>query len=137
MRVVFVGLNNDFVKEFAKEFASELKINYMDFDEELNAYLILQKVSTLQTANEEFLTLEELLIKQLLDADNFIMSISNEVYLSNENYKLFENTLTLLMEKKEDDKILINIQKLLKKHCKITIKQDKIEMKKILNIVKG
>ena len=90
MRVVFVGLNNDFVKEFAKEFASELKINYMDFDEELNAYLILQKVSTLQTANEEFLTLEELLIKQLLDADNFIMSISNEIYLSNEHYKLFD-----------------------------------------------
>ena len=45
--------------------------------------------------------------------------------------------ISCLMEKKEDDKILINIQKLLKKHCKITIKQDKIEMKKILNIVKG
>lgn len=137
MRVVFVGINNNFVKEFAKEFASELEINYIDFDEKLDAYLILQKVSTLQAANEEFLTLEELLIKQLLNADNFVMSISNEIYLSNEHCKLFENAITIMLEKKEDDKILINIQKLLKKHCKFAIKQEKIEMKKILNIVKG
>ena len=124
MRVVVVGLNNDFVKKFSKDFASEIKCNYIDFDEELNTYLMLQSMSDLQTANEEFLILEELLIKHSLDTDNFIMSISNETYLSNDNYKLFENATTILLEKKEDDKTLRNIQKLLKKHCKIIIKQN-------------
>lgn len=128
MLVAIIGLDDEFAKEFAKSLASKLDVKYKDFDSELSYYFTFQKVTTLQTANEEYISSEIEFIKKLLK-ENVIISIPNDVYVSNKNYELFKDVLTIFIERKESKEVLKNIQKLIKKHCKIVIKQEKLKEK--------
>ena len=137
MNIAVVGLDNQFVIDFSKILASKLNLNYISFDDEFNKVLLNNNEASLLNLNDKLTTQENWLMKKLTQQKDIILSVSNDTFVSNENYKLFQNFVTIFIEKKETDKILKNIQKLIKKHCKITIKQEKIDINKILNIIKG
>ena len=137
MQIAVVGLDDEFVIEFSKILASKLKLEYVNFNAEFEKLLLNCDNKSLLALNNELTTKETALIRKFTQAKDVVISITNDAFISNENYKLFDNLITILIEKKETDKTLKNIEKLLKKHCKIAIKQERIDINEILNIIKG
>jgi len=66
-----------------------------------------------------------------------VISIRDDSFLSNEHYELFADSLTILIEREETDKIRNNIQNLIKKHCKMSFSQENFDFNKFLSIIRG
>lgn len=137
MKIAIVGLDDDFVIEFSNQLASALNLQHVNFNSEYDKILLTSINQSLFETNDIMEEKETILLKNLIDLDNVIISINDDAFLSNVNYKLLNNILTILIEKKENDKILNNIQKLIKKHCKLIINQENIEINSILNKIRG
>ncbi len=137
MKIAIVGLDDDFVVDFSNQLASALGLQHINFNFEYDKVLLNSINQSVFETNEILEKQETVLLKNLIELNNVLISIDDDAFLSNSNYKLLNNVLTILIEKKENDKILNNIQKLIKKHCKLTINQENIELNSILNKIRG
>ena len=135
MNIAIVGLDYDFVVYFSKSLAVKMKMKFVDFENEFEKEMLT--TDNLEILNGQAEVKEAVFLNQLAQQKNIVLSISNESFLSNRNYEVLNDFFIILIEKKEDKKILKNIQKIIKKHCKIAIKQENININEILNIIKG
>lgn len=135
MNIAIVGLDYDFVVHFSKSLAVKMKMKFVDFENEFEKVMLT--TDNLEILNGQAEVKEAVFLNQLAQQKNIVLSISNESFLSNRNYEVLNDFFIILIEKKEDNKILKNIQKIIKKHCKIAIKQENISINEILNIIKG
>lgn len=134
MKIAIVGLDDKFVIDFANQLAKLLNLKHQNFAIEFNRVLL----NFINVSSSDFLQAQEsALMQRLINEENKILSLSGDEYLSNKNYLFFKNTTTIFMERKEKNKILNNIQKLIKKHCEITIKQNKFKTNEIANKIRG
>ena len=135
MNVVIVGLDDEFCATFSKTIADFLQLEYINFETYFDDGLLFLNDYPLEDANTQFNQIEKEKLKELLNKNNIVISLNNSTFLSNQNYNLFNNHLTICVEKVEVDKILKNIQKLIKNHCKITINQEITNNKQIKNLL--
>lgn len=133
MNVIIVGIDDDFVVGFSKTVAQTLGFEYVNFDTEFEKILIQTKDEYLQSFEPVLDAKERDCILTILKAEKQVISVCNNSFLSNKNYELFKDQLTIIVEKQEKEKILKNIQKLIKKHCKICLKQEKIDLNLLKN----
>ncbi len=133
MNVVFVGVDDEYVVKLAHAVAELLDFAHVDFDLSLKKVLQRTIHTKLQNFESELCEKEQQEIQRILSVDKQVVSICNNSFLSNRNYELFEKELIICVEKKEENKLLKNIQKLIKKHSKICLKQEKIDLNQLKN----
>lgn len=88
-------------KEVSKLLGAELGFLYIDVDEVLDYELLNYQEVSLEQANEKMRLLEIKSIKRALDFKNCIITASRDLFVANDNFKLFNNA----------KKIFINLSK--------------------------
>ena len=136
MKVVIVGLDDLAVVDMSKNLASTLGFKCLNFDSEFEKVLLTSKDYPLIEIDVLLERKEKMLIEYILKFDDIVLAISNNSYLSNENYKLFKDDVTICVEKEENEKILKNLQNLIKKHCKISINQQNYDISMLIDEIK-
>ena len=133
MKVAVVGLDDEYVAEFAKNLAEVFNIQYINFDDELCEKIVMLRNTKLEQMLYVLEQTEKELLSSCLSEKNFVISVKNSTFISNANYKYFKNVLTICIEKDSNEKTFKNIQNLIKKHCKIKINQEKIDINEVKN----
>ena len=63
--------------------------------------------------------------------------MSDDMFLSNEHYKILENSLTILILDEKLGKIKKNIQNSIKKHVKFAFAKNDIKTEDVIKIIRG
>lgn len=131
--IIVVSMDNELSKQVAKHLAKELNLNYVD----LNLVYEKELLSDVKKSvfNEDASTKEKNVVAHFSKEKDIVMAIENEMFLSNKNYELCKNNLSLLIETELRNDIEQNLQKLLKYYCKLCVK-DK-DLNKIITLIKG
>lgn len=137
MNITIVGMEYEKVKNIAQAISQLLSCQCVDFSLLFEQELLVGFDCPLTLANVVMQQKEKALLKNLLKENATIIHLQDDVFLSNENYKLLKNSLTILIEFELKDKILLNIQKLLKKHTKIYIKEKNLNINKLIDAIRG
>lgn len=135
--IVIVGLDDEFVVDFAEAVALTIGFQHVNFDFEFEKELVQSKDYPLTEVDKLMKDKETKILNHLLNKDNVVLSVSNNSFLANLKNDLFNKSFTILIERKENEKLSKNIQKLIKKYCKISLKQEKINLNNLKsNILK-
>ncbi len=133
MNVAIVCLDDEFSEKLAETIASLLGFEYVRFNDSFQIGLISSCDFPIEKSLKEMCDLEKETLKTLLARQQIVISVPNDTFLSNQNHLLFKDFLTICVEIKINEKINKNIQKLIKKYSKITIKQEKIKLNQLKN----
>ena len=101
MNVVVVGLDDEFVEGFSKMIAKTLRYSYVNFDIFFEKILIQTKDEYLQEYYPVLEIKEKDSIAEILKKEKQVISICNNSFLSNKNYELFDDQLTIIIEKQQ------------------------------------
>ena len=130
--ITIVSMDNELAKHVAKQLSKKLNVEFLDAGYELEKVLL--RDAKLSVFDETTATKEKMLIALLTKQSNSVVAIENEMFLSNENYKQCKG-ITVLLEINNKEEMLENLQNLIKKHCKISTKETRVE--KIITLLKG
>lgn len=145
-------------KDLSRVLGAELNFLYVDVDDVLDFELLNQKDITLSKANDVLKQLERKSIDRVLGFKNCIITMSRDLFISNDNLKLFKDIKKVFVSLsksyfvarfKGDDKYKLEhelilfdkINKLISINCDIVVDKDiksleelKIEIMSKLNI---
>lgn len=132
--VAIVSINNSLSKTVAKKLANQLNCKFIDLEKEFEQILLLN-IRTPLFNNAILEQKEHQLIKYSAEQENVVISLNNDMFLSNGNYNLLKNLQIVLIEQDFDDKISKNLQSLIKKYANISIREKDID--KLITFLKG
>ena len=135
--ITIVGMDNDFIKMFAQKLAEEIGYKYVDANEQFDKDLLANLDYPMYLVDEILVQKENLLINNLVKKEKVIISMSDDMFLSNEHYKILENSLTILILHEKLGKIKKNIQNLIKKHVKFAFAKNDIKTEDVIKIIRG
>ena len=135
--ITIVGMDNDFIKMFAQKLAEEIGYKYVDANEQFDKDLLANLDYPMYVVDEILVQKENLLINNLVKKEKVIISMSDDMFLSNEHYKILENSLTILILDEKLGKIKKNIQNLIKKHVKFAFAKNDIKTEDVIKIIRG
>ena len=135
--ITIVGMDNDFIKMFAQKLAEEIGYKYVDANEQFDKDLLANLDYPMNLVDEILVQKENLLINNLVKKEKVIISMSDDMFLSNEHYKILENSLTILILDEKLGKIKKNIQNLIKKHVKFAFAKNDIKTEDVIKIIRG
>lgn len=135
--ITIVGMDNDFIKMFAQKLAEEIGYKYVDANEQFDKDLLANLDYPMYLVDEILVQKENLLINNLVKKEKVIISMSDDMFLSNEHYKILENSLTILILDEKLGKIKKNIQNLIKKHVKFAFAKNDIKTEDVIKIIRG
>ena len=135
--ITIVGMDNDFIKMFAQKLAEEIGYKYVDANEQFDKDLLANLDYPMYLVDEILVQKENLLINNLVKKEKVIISMSDDMFLSNEHYKILENSLTILILDEKLGKIKKNIQNLIKKHAKFAFAKNDIKTEDVIKIIRG
>ena len=135
--ITIVGMDNDFIKMFAQKLAEEIGYKYVDANEQFDKDLLAILDYPMYLVDEILVQKENLLINNLVKKEKVIISMSDDMFLSNEHYKILENSLTILILDEKLGKIKKNIQNLIKKHVKFAFAKNDIKTEDVIKIIRG
>lgn len=135
--ITIVGMDNDFIKMFAQKLAEEIEYKYVDANEQFDKDLLANLDYPMNLVDEILVQKENLLINNLVKKEKVIISMSDDMFLSNEHYKILENSLTILILDEKLGKIKKNIQNLIKKHVKFAFAKNDIKTEDVIKIIRG
>ena len=122
VNICLTGLNKEKVNKFSKEIAQMLNYTFIDAEEEFAPFLIKSAKYPTVLVDELLQENETQLLKQLKKSNNCVISVSADMFLSNNNAKMLKNNLSVAILEDDLDEISVNIQNLLKNKCKQTAK---------------
>lgn len=135
--ITIVGMDNDFIKMFAQKLAEEIEYKYVDANEQFDKDLLANLDYPMYLVDEILVQKENLLINNLVKKEKVIISMSDDMFLSNEHYKILENSLTILILDEKLGKIKKNIQNSIKKHVKFAFAKNDIKTEDVIKIIRG
>ena len=135
--ITIVGMDNDFIKMFAQKLAEEIGYKYVDANEQFDKDLLANLDYPMYLVDEILVQKENLLINNLVKKEKVIISMSDDMFLSDEHYKILENSLTILILDEKLGKIKKNIQNLIKKHVKFAFAKNDIKTEDVIKIIRG
>lgn len=135
--ITIVGMDNDFIKMFAQKLAEEIGYKYVDANEQFDKDLLANLDYPMYLVDEILVQKENLLINNLVKKEKVIISMSDDMFLSNEHYKILENSLTILILDEKLGKIKKNIQNSIKKHVKFAFAKNDIKTEDVIKIIRG
>lgn len=135
--ITIVGMDNDFIKMFAQKLAEEIGYKYVDANEQFDEDLLANLDYPMYLVDEILVQKENLLINNLVKKEKVVISMSDDMFLSNEHYKILENSLTILILDEKLGKIKKNIQNSIKKHVKFAFAKNDIKTEDVIKIIRG
>lgn len=139
--ILIVCADKELRKEISKVLATELKFLYVDVDDVLDYELLNNQDVSLVKAEDMMNNLETKSINRVLKFNDCITTISNDVFVSNDNFRLFKDIKKVFLKlpkayfvsrtKKEDKykldqtfELLDSINKLISINCDIVIDKE-------------
>lgn len=120
MNIVVFGLNHNLTLEYAKKFAKILKTKLLD------ASALFEK-TVMQTVDKPLFLLEETLQQQEADLckqlslKDGVVAIADDMFLSNQNHKIFKNSQKILIKVQNNGKLKQKIENLLQTHANFVV----------------
>lgn len=135
VNICIVGRDEKYLKYLATSIAQNLHLPCVDAKAEFNSFLI-KSVHYPTAVVEDFLEKQESkLLKLFSKTENVVIYVPDDMYLSNNNYKLFKNNVTVSIIDENVDEIQSKIQNLLKSLTKLSFNTN-TELKTILDKLK-
>ena len=135
--ITIVGLDYENVKIFANKLAEKMNYQYIDAVQVFDLYLVKSAQLPLQFADELLQKKEAEILKNLSVKNDVIISISADMFLSNQNYLILNNNCKILINKENLNNIDKNIEKLIKNHCNFEFNQKNLNYLDIINKIRG
>ena len=88
--ILIVCVDKDLRKDVSKMLATDLKCICLDVNELLNYELLNAQDIPLSQASTEMRNMEQKAIKRALEYKNCIITISHDLFVANDNFKLFD-----------------------------------------------
>lgn len=130
--IVLVCLDYNFALKFSKKLSRVLQIPNYDADELIKCNLINSIDFPLSVSGDVMNAKEKLVLKELSEMENVIITLTDDEFVSNENYKLFSNSFLILLEIDLKNDIKKNIQNLIKKHCNYSENIKNLKINKLI-----
>lgn len=145
--IVIVCEDKDLRKDVSRVLATELNFLYVDINEILDYELLLNQEVLLLEANNVLQNLEKKSIERALSLNDSIITLSRDVFVSNDNFRLFKDCKKVFIElskgyfvarykgdksKLEQDAVLFDkINKIVGANCNITIEKHILTIQEI------
>lgn len=134
--VLIVSMDKKSATDVAYTISKMLALQFVDADEYVGLNLIRSVDFPLDIADREMETIEDRSISSIANKDKIVISMSDDLFLSNKCYKKFEKSLKILVKIEKNDKIEANLQILLEKYCDIVINEKDIDFDKLIKMLK-
>lgn len=121
--IVVVSVLDNLAKTCAQKLAKMLKFNYIDANSSFDDYLLATADNPLILIDEVLQKTETNLLKGFAKENNVVIGVSNDMFLSNSNYKLFSKSKIVLIECKNLTKITKKMQTFMQGIASITINE--------------
>lgn len=118
-KIIIFGLNFEDVKQTARAISKNFNLKFFNAQEIFNKTLLKSADYPVLLIDDELNAQESLLCKRLTDQEG-VVAMSDDMFLSNENYKNFKNFTKILLKSKTNSKLKQNIENLLQTHATIT-----------------
>ncbi len=133
MNICVTGLDYEKVIDVSNIVAKTINYNYIDAKNEFEP-LLLNSVNYPTILMDDLLQVNETkILIELSKMINCVISVPADMYLSNKNYKIFANSLTILLICENLSEIDLKIQNSIKKQCKFSV----FNNDEALNVIKG
>lgn len=133
MNICVTGLDYEKVIDVSNIVAKTINYNYIDAKNEFEP-LLLNSVNYPTILMDDLLQVNETkILIELSKMINCVISVPADMYLSNKNYKIFANSLTILLICENLSEIDLKIQNSIKKQCKFSVSNND----EALNVIKG
>lgn len=139
--VLIVCADKNLRKDLSKALATELKCLYLDADELLDFEILNRQEIKLGDASRALQQMELDTLKRVAEFKNCIITISNNLFVSNDNFEQIKDVFKvqlslsksyLIAQAKKEDKykleqelsVFDEIEQLIKSNCHFSIKKD-------------
>lgn len=96
--ILMVCADKDFRKDLSKALASELKCLYLDADELLDFEILNRQEIKLNQASDALQQMELDTLKRIAEFKNCIITISNDLFVSNDNFQHIKDVVKVYVE---------------------------------------
>ncbi len=148
--IVIVCADKQLRKDVAKVLGKELNFLYVDIEDMLGYEVLKQQEVSLTEAKVKMQQLEKNIIKRALEFKNCIVTISRDLFVSNDNFLMLSNTKKIfinlskshfVVRSKIDDKYRIEqellmydkINKLITINCDMVIEKEMLTIEEMIN----
>ncbi len=136
MNIVIVGLDYNMVRSIANELAKVMQYKFIDLTKLFDRELIENINYPIGLSDDELTEKERELIYLASKKDNVVISIPDNMYLSNAGYKFFKNSISIAIKLRKVDDIREKIQNFLSDRVKFVLDEENCEIDKILDLIK-
>lgn len=136
MNIVIVGLDYKMVRSIANELAKVMQYKFIDLTKRFDRELIENINYPIGLSDDELTEKERELIYLASKKANVVISIPDNMYLSNEGYKFFKNSISIAIKLRKVDDIREKIQNFLSDRVKFVLDEENCEIDKILDLIK-
>lgn len=113
-----------------------LTLEYIDADELLAEKIVKIPDYPLSITDDLMRIIESNLAQFIADKDKCVISISDDMFLSDGMYKNFKKSLKILIKTAQNEEINAKIQDLLEKYCDVVIDDKELDFENIFKLIK-
>lgn len=135
--IVVVSMNKELAVATADKIAEILSLSFINADDKLEAGLVGSLDFPLEITKLSMVNIERQILMTLSDKDDSVISIQDDTFLANENYKIFQKSLKILVKIDKNEKFSQNLQRLLESKCDVTIHEKNIDFDKLITLLRG
>ena len=135
--IVVVCLDYDCALKIGKQLSNILNMQLYNADEFIKNSLLNTLDYPIIISNEIMQIKENAGLIELSKKEKVVITITDDEFISNGNYKLFKNSFIILLEIDTSNKIKQNIQKLIKKHCETSVIIKNLEINNLISKIRG
>lgn len=132
--IVIVGHDIMSLSQYARQLASRVGYRYEDLSRELDKLLLSNIDIPLDLSVPLVDVRERELYYSFSRQEKTLTVVSVDMYLAHENYNIFKDCFVIYVDDEKNDKML---EKLVKKHVDLTIRQEKAQINELVKIIKG
>lgn len=135
--IVIVGIDKIFCANVAKELSNKINFNFINAGEKFEKLLVATSGQNVFLMDDILQQKETEFLNKLSQKNNVVLFVDDDMFLSNENYKLFKNSKIILMENEKLNENHLKIQKIIKKYCNYSINIENFDINNLIKIIKG
>lgn len=118
-KIIVFGLNFEDVQKISRSIAKKLNLKFFNAKEIFSRTLLKSAGDPVLLVDDILNEKESQLCAQLAE-QNGVVAMSDDMFLSNENYKNFKNFTKILIKSQTKNKLKQNIENLLQTHATIS-----------------
>ncbi len=135
--IVLLGFDLSYLNIFATKLAKTLDFSFVDANK-LNEVNLLNNIDiplALDTVYSE--NKESSLLNELSNKEKVVISLPVDMFIANDNYKMFKNSFIIFLKNKQKDNDLIkNIEQFLEKKVNLVLNQENIKFNELIAEIK-